>query len=1257
MVPYGSTRTDQGQLLTQAQQGNPEAIAFLLNRALNPRGVRAQVQPDTGDGLTVLLESAQVPSQQQWVPFIQQGLSQLHIPNVQRVRCVGRQIGQADYAWQEATALYRPSSPSPPAGGSGFPLTQFEVGSGSAVGQQIVYGDKALQLTPHGAVVMASAYHQAPAIRTRPVPEPEAFIRPMAAPIGRQEELEGAIAALQSQPVEFYGDLGVGKTTLVRSLVYHPAVRTACPDGILYHNVQDEPPDDLLKYLFDTFFEYDEPIPHKPTPDQIYQSFRGRRALIALDDVQLNSVQVAALANQLPSLHLLLGSPNHHGLPESFAMPLAGLPMPEAIAFLETQLGRSLGPENQVAAETLCRAVMGNPLRLRQAIALVRNRHLTLPGLAQHMQNPAALELLVLRACATLPEPERRILAALGVLGAVPVRSHHFAGMTGLQSPQGALDHLEQRGLVVSDGQSYTLAANLLPLLQKHWNLAGWVQPVINYFLLWAQKHAPVTGALAQESHLLLWVMERAAHHQQWSEVLRLARAMDGSFLVSGLWGRWEQIWRFGLQASEALGDQEAIAHAYHQLGTRALCLDDPFTANAYLAQARVMRESFGQPTAANASYHNLQWLSAAPAGLNPGVATELQGAITPDATVAYPPDSAEAERSFTLMAPPAKAEREGLPPAAQVALMAAAFLGVGSLLAVYMYRNQPGLAVNPTQLTFSAQPQHRTSQPQTVRVQNTGDDVLEITRVSLEGNQPTDFQIASNACEGVPLAPDQSCEVQITFTPQGDGTRLAELTLSDRNQRIERRVQLSGTSSATAPGNPITLSFQPGNLDFGDYAVNQASESRRIVLRNESGQPITIQGISPVGEARLDFPTTHDCTGAPLVPGQSCSINMIFRPSVAGRRAANLAVTDTANNLWNVPLSGNGVTDQPQVPALSIRPGTLNFGEQPVQTSSAEQVVTLSNSGTQTLNISQIGVESGNAFAIRRNTCTRTPLEPGNDCTVGVVFSPQAGNAQSGQLTVASNDPRGNARIFLTGTGTVPSAAQLTITPINLDFGAIELESSSRPQTVTLRNTGTAGLTIGQIRASGNGDFVSDTDGAIGQVCTNRALQPGEECRFGVVFLPYVEGDRVAQITIPSDAPQGSVAVQLRGQGQVQRFPTLSVSPASLSFGVIPVGSSSPPQTITLLNSGGVPLNIGNLAIGGANANDFIPANTGSFTQIACSNTVLEPGQRCQLQILFGPLEAGDRQGQLIIPSNDPNGEIRSSLTGSGQGEVAPTP
>jgi len=1240
MVPYGSTGTDQGQAFIQAQQGDPEAIALLLNRALYSQGVRARVYPEA-QGLTVALESFQVPSQQRLVPFVQQGISQLGIPHVQRVRVVGLQAGQTDYAWQEAIALHpRPTTARAATSRSGFPITQFEIGNGSAAGQQLAYGDKTLQLTSHGAVVMANAHPHPPSIRTRPAPEPAPASPPLVQRVGRQAEMQGAIAALQdSQPVEFYGETGIGKTTLVRALVHHPPLRTLCPDGIVSHNVQDQSLDDLLQSLFDRFFEYDEPIPHKPTPDQIYHAFRGRRALVALDDVQLDAAQARGLASHLPSLHVVLASDQHLGLPESFAMPLGGLPLSEAIALLETQLGAGLSPGDAAAAETLCRLMQGHPLRLRQAIALVRYRHLTLAGLVQALQKPIPLEPLLLRSCAALPEPERRILAALGVLGAVPVRGHHFAGMTGATQPQAALDHLVQRGLITTEGTHYTLAENLLPLLRKHWNLAAWVQPVMNYFLLWTQKHAPVTGTLVQEGPLLLGVMAQAAHHQQWSEVLRMARVMDGPFLVAGQWGRWEQIWRLGLQAGEALGDQEAIAQAYHQLGTRALCLDDPFTANAYLTQALMIREAIGQPTAAHASDHNLQWLSG------------------PD-TQAWqsPPDLPPPGVGPTLVSPPPdQPEPSGIPPAVQVGLVAAAFLGLGGLLAVQLYRNPPGLAVNPNQVTFASQEVNRTSDPQTVTVQNTGEGLLEINRVNLEGNNPTDFQVTSNACDGVPLGPDQSCVLQVTFTPQSSGNRSAELVVGDRNRSVRQQVLLTGTSAEAPTPDPVTLSFSPGNLDFGDFPVGQVSESRRIVLRNESGQPVTIQGISPVGENRGDFPTTHDCTGAPLVAGQSCSILVTFQPSAAGRRTANLAISDTANNLWNVPLSGNGVVRQPQVPALSIRPGVLNFGDQSVETGSNEQIITLSNSGNQTLNITQVFLEGSNGFSIRRNTCTRSPVEPGGACTVGIVFSPQQGGAQSGQLVVVSNDPRGNAQIFLSGTGTVPTVAELQVEPVNLNFGSIELESSSRPQTVSLRNTGTAPLTIGDIQTSGNRDFISETDGPIGQRCSNRILRPGETCRFGVVFLPYVEGDRAAQITIPSDSPQGSVAVQLRGRGQVQQFPTLAVSPANLSFGTVPVGSTSPAQTLTLLNTGGAPLNLGSLAIGGFHPNDFVASNNNSFNQVACSNTTLQPGQRCQVQVFFGPLEPGERQAQLIIPSNDPNGSIRINLNGFGQMEAIP--
>jgi len=1252
MVPYGQTEGDDGQLLLQARQGSPEAIAQLLNRALNPRGIGARVYTEA-EGLVVWLESMAVPPQAEMVTFIQQGLSQLAIANLERVRVVGGKPGLPtnDYAWQEAIRLSPGAQPPPIQANAALPITQFEVGHEGATGPCIAYADKVLYPSSHGVVVMQAPAQTAGRVRARPAPNPLQSCLPVDDAIGREAELEGAIAALKTaQPVAFYGASGLGKTTLLRLITHHPMARQRYPDGIVYRHGQSQSLADLLASLFDAFFEYDAPLPRKPTLDQIQQSFQRRQALVVLDDVELSPSDLKALIDPLKSLNFVVASAELKEISESFTMPLGGLDPAEALTFVEQCLGRTVGADERPAAEALCQRLHGVPLRLRQAIALVANRHLTLAKLAQYVSTPTPLENLLLRSCAALPEAERRILAALGVIGAVAIRTQHIAGLTGNPTPQSALDALIQRGLLTSDGTQHTLAENLVQPLREHWNLTPWVQPVVNYFMDWARKNAQEPNVLALDGSLLLGVMRRAAEHQRWSEVLQGARLLDGAFVLSGQWDRWRDIWQLALQAGQALGEQAAIAQAYHQLGTRALCLNDTLTAHTYLTQATQLRQALGNTTAASTSHHNLQWLLPAPGQQSqPGGAIATTTApVAPVAagTAPYPP---EAVAPFSAQTAYTEAEPQGIPAIAQVALVATLFLGLGGFLAFQMNQNRPGVAVTPDRLEFGSQERNKTSAPQTLTLQNNGEGLLELIPLSPSGTHPTDFQITADDCGQKPLLPTETCTAQITFTPQAEGSRTAEVLVSNRTRSFTQRIELTGDSPAVVEAGPITLSFQPGNLDFGDYNLNQQSDFRRIVLRNESNQPVTIQAISPVGDASADFPTNHDCTGAPLIAGQSCSINIAFRPSLAGQRTANLAVSDTANNLWNVPIRGNGLSQQPQDPALSLRPGSLNFGEIQVAQFSPEQIVTVSNTGNQALTVSNVSLETDNGFSLRRNTCTREPLQPNGSCSIGLVFSPQAAGEQSGELIIDSNDPRGNARIYLGGSGIIPAVSAIGVTPSQLDFGTIELENASRPQTVTLRNTGNEVLTIGSIQATGNGDFISANDGQIGANCANSPLQPGQVCRFEVVFLPYVEGDRAAQLTITSNAPQGAIAIPLQGQGLLERFATLSVSPSNLSFGSYAVGGSSPPQNLTLINSGGAPLTLRNLTIGGMNANDFSPSSDSSLNRIQCSNITLQPGENCGLQIFFNPIGEGDRRAFLLIPSNDPNGDLRVNFNGLG--------
>jgi len=97
----------QRNILEVAKQGNPEAIATLINRSLQPKGITAKVSLKDGC-LQVLLKSAQIPDQQALVPFIRKGLTTLGVPSVKRVKVYGSQLEEDIPTWDEEFELRVP---------------------------------------------------------------------------------------------------------------------------------------------------------------------------------------------------------------------------------------------------------------------------------------------------------------------------------------------------------------------------------------------------------------------------------------------------------------------------------------------------------------------------------------------------------------------------------------------------------------------------------------------------------------------------------------------------------------------------------------------------------------------------------------------------------------------------------------------------------------------------------------------------------------------------------------------------------------------------------------------------------------------------------------------------------------------------------------------------------------------------------------------------------------------------------------------
>ena len=185
-----------------------------------------------------------------------------------------------------------------------FPRGNIEAHIQGEISGQVAIGNNIIQIGAiHGGVVNVALPEQQPRPRPRPTP---VFLRPRPFPglLDREAEVGATTAALQSAtPVEFHGQAGLGKTTLLRHLAHHPAA-TSFPDGVVYLSARHQPVDDLLQSLFDAFYESHAPF--KPTDAQVQHALQSKQALILLDDLELPRDEVETLMDAAPGCAFLL---------------------------------------------------------------------------------------------------------------------------------------------------------------------------------------------------------------------------------------------------------------------------------------------------------------------------------------------------------------------------------------------------------------------------------------------------------------------------------------------------------------------------------------------------------------------------------------------------------------------------------------------------------------------------------------------------------------------------------------------------------------------------------------------------------------------------------------------------------------------------------------------------------------------------------------------------------------------------------------
>ncbi len=103
--------------------------------------------------------------------------------------------------------------------------------------------------------------------------------------------------------------------------------------------------------------------------------------------------------------------------------------------------------------------------------------------------------------------------------------------------------------------------------------------------------------------------------------------------------------------------------------------------------------------------------------------------------------------------------------------------------------------------------------------------------------------------------------------------------------------------------------------------------------------------------------------------------------------------------------------------PTATLSVTSLSFGNQAVDAISAEEAITLSNTGSGRLNIDGIAVA---APFDQTNTCG-SGLANGTTCTINVTFAPTTEGDFTSNVSITDNAKGSPQTIALTGTGVAP--------------------------------------------------------------------------------------------------------------------------------------------------------------------------------------------------------------------------------------------
>jgi hypothetical protein len=206
-----------------------------------------------------------------------------------------------------------------------------------------------------------------------------------------------------------------------------------------------------------------------------------------------------------------------------------------------------------------------------------------------------------------------------------------------------------------------------------------------------------------------------------------------------------------------------------------------------------------------------------------------------------------------------------------------------------------------------------------------------------------------------------------------------------------------AGTPSFSLTASPNTLTVARGNSGTSTITVVPSNGFSGNVTLSASGLPSGVTaGFSPNPTSTTSTLTLTASAGATL-------------------GTSSITITGTSGSLTSTTTLSLTVTGSG--PAVTLTPTLLKWGGIVVGTTSNPKTVTLTNTGSSTLNISSVTTSGDFAQKIVAKSCGAT-VAAGASCVIKVTFTPTQVGVRNGTLTVNDNAADSPQTVSLTGKG-----------------------------------------------------------------------------------------------------------------------------------------------------------------------------------------------------------------------------------------------